>query len=270
MPAPVIITITMAMMIMGDPSERQYASTIGPSLCRDMAMAAVQDGEAAGGAAKLLIWLSPAFPVGSFAFSHGLEWAVQAGHVANVATVIAWLETLLEHGGLRNDAIFAAQAWHAAHARDAQALAEVNVLALAMAGSKERYLETTAQGNAFVIIIRDAWPAPTFDWAMALLPGDVAYPVAVGLTAAAHAISLHEMLRSFALAQVQNLVSAVIRLSVIGHTDGQRAIATLLPVIGRTALEAETATLDDVGGATFQSDIATLRHETQYSRLFRS
>lgn len=270
MPAPVIITITVTMIIMGDPSERQYASTIDLSLSRDLAMAPVQDGEAAGGAAKLLIWLSPAFPVGSFAFSHGLEWAVQAGHVANVATVIVWLDALLEHGGMRNDAIFAAHAWRAVHARDTQALTEVNELALAMSGSKERYLETTAQGNAFVTIIRGAWCAPAFDWGVATLRGDIAYPVAVGVAAAAHAISLHDMLRSFALAQVQNLVSAVIRLSVIGHTDGQRAIATLLPVIGRTALAAEAATLDDIGGAVFQSDIAALRHETQYSRLFRS
>lgn len=267
---PVIITIIVTMMIMGDPFERRQRSTAGLSLSQDIAMASVQEGEIAGGAAKLLIWLSPAFPVGSFAFSHGLEWAVQAGHVSNVATVIAWLDALLEHGGMRNDAIFAARAWRAVNARDAQALTDVNELALAMAGSKERYLETTAQGNAFVTIVREAWSAAAFDWGIALLRGDTAYPVAVGLTAAGHAIPLHEMLTSFALAQVQNLVSAVIRLSVIGHTDGQRAIATLLPVIGRTALAAEAATLNDVGGAGFQSDIAALRHETQYSRLFRS
>ncbi|CCB64772.1 urease accessory protein UreF [Hyphomicrobium sp. MC1] len=254
---------------MDDVSERQHK--IGGELSsQDASTPVVKEDKSSDAAAKLLIWLSPAFPVGSFAFSHGLEWAVQAGQVRNVATVIAWLDALLEYGGLRNDAIFAAHAWHAAMVRDARALIEVNELALAMAGSKERYLETTAQGNAFVTIIREAWRAQDFDWGIASVRGDVAYPVAVGLTGAAHEISRHEMLRCFVLAQVQNLVSAVIRLSVIGHTDGQHAIASLLPAIGRLVLVAETATLDDIGGAAFQSDIAALRHETQYSRLFRS
>lgn len=265
--AAIIMTTITAM---DDVSNRQHKVCVDLSPSQDESMPTAPEGESADAAAKLLIWLSPAFPVGSFAFSHGLEWAVQAGHVRNVATVIAWLDALVEHGGMRNDAIFAAHAWRAAMVCDARVLTEVNELALAMAGSKERYLETTAQGNAFVTIIREAWRSPLFDWGIASLRGDIAYPVAVGLTGAAHRIALHEMSRSFALAQVQNLVSAVIRLSVIGHTDGQHAIASLLPSIGRLVLGAETANLGDVAGAAFQSDIAALRHETQYSRLFRS
>lgn len=227
-------------------------------------------GQSADAAARLLIWLSPAFPVGSFAFSHALEWAVHRDKVSDVATTITWLGALLEHGALRNDAIFVSCAWRATRARDARGLREVNEQALAMAGSRERYLEATAQGNAFVAIIRQAWRAPGFDWASEHLKGDVAYPIAVGVVSAAHEIALGETLRSFVLAQIQNLISAVIRLSVIGHTDGQRAIAALLPAIGALAQTARSATLDDVGGAAFQSDIAAMAHETQYSRLFRS
>lgn len=265
--------MTNKITIMDDESEDVKDERLGRSISasvRGEANPEEAEVRSADAAARLLIWLSPAFPVGSFAFSHGLEWAVHAGHVHDVATVISWLDALLEHGAPRNDAIFAIYAWRATTSRDAHGLREVNALALATAGSRERHLETTAQGNAFVAIIRQAWREPTFDWGVDALQGDVAYPVAVGLTCAAHGVSSRDMLRSYVLAQVQNLVSAIIRLSVIGHTDGQRAIAALLPGVGRLALSTEAATLDDIGGAAFQSDIASLRHETQYSRLFRS
>ncbi len=231
---------------------------------------AVDSGGLPVNAEKLLIWLSPAFPVGSFAFSHGLEWAVQAGSIRDVRSIVAWLGALLEHGALRNDAIFVTSSWRSTANRDVALLRETNQLSLAMAGSKERHLETSAQGNAFVTIVRQAWDTPTFQWATDKLSGDVSYPVAVGAASAAHAVALAATLKLFSLAQIQNLISAAIRLSVIGHTDGQRAIAALLPAVGRLAAAAETARLDDVGGAAFLSDIAALRHETQYSRLFRS
>lgn len=221
-------------------------------------------------ATRLLVWLSPAFPVGSFAFSHGLEWAVHAGHISDVRSAILWLETLVEHGALRNDAIFAACAWRAAAASNQATLREINELALAMAGSRERSLETTSQGNAFIAVTREAWRAPALERSLATLEGDVTYPVAVALASAAHGIALANMLRFYTLALVQNLISATIRLSVIGHTDGQRAIAALLPAVGRLSTFAASATLDDLGSAAFQSDIASMRHETQYSRLFRS
>lgn len=268
-----ITTITATITIMDD--EPDMAGHVGdgaslPFERMDDDAISTTAGRSAEASAKLLIWLSPSFPVGSFAFSHALEWAVQSDRVRNAETTVAWLRALLEHGALRNDAIFAANAFRATKDRDPHALQEVNALALAMAGSKERYLETTAQGNAFVAIMRQAWRAPGFDWGAENLEGDVAYPVAVGTACAAHGISLDEMLRAHALAQVQNLISAVIRLSVIGHTDGQRSIAALLPEIEKLVAASEGATLADVGGAAFQSDIASLRHETQYSRLFRS
>jgi urease accessory protein len=218
----------------------------------------------------LLIWLSPSFPVGSFAFSHGLEWAVQTDEVKDAATTIAWIGALLNHGAQRNDAILAASAWRAVRARDEQALAETAELALALAGSRERYLEATAQGNAFVTAIRSAWAAPEVDWAWDVLSGDVAYPIAVAGASAGHGVPLLATLEMLNLAIVQNLVSATIRLSALGHSDGQRVIAALLPETRKLAREAQSATLDDLGGAAFRSDIGAMRHETQYTRLFRS
>lgn len=218
----------------------------------------------------LLIWLSPSFPVGSFAFSHGLEWAVQTGEVKDAETTIAWIGALLNHGAQRNDAILATSAWRAVRDADEQALRGVSELALALAGSRERYLEATAQGNAFVTAIRSAWADPEIDWAWEVLTGDVAYPIAVAVASAGHGFPLLATLEMLNLAIVQNLVSATIRLSALGHTDGQRVIAALLPESRKLAREAQHATLDDLGGAAFRSDIAAMRHETQYTRLFRS
>ena len=209
----------------------------------------------------LLAWLSPAFPVGGFAFSHGLEWAVETGDIADAASLAGWLGDLLKSGPFRNDAILLAEA-HRSPAK----VADLNELALALAGSAERRLETTAQGNAFLATIAAAW-----NETLLMRPsGDVAYPVAVGLVTAARGFNPLVSLEAFLLATLSNLVSACVRMSVIGQTDGQRVIASLLPAIRQTAAEASAANLDDLGGSAFRSDIAAIRHETQSTRLFRS
>jgi urease accessory protein len=222
------------------------------------------------GALPLLVWLSPAFPVGSFAFSHGLEWAATSGDLRDASTVQGWIAALLAHGSARNDALLLAAAWRASPAGDAVGLAEINELALALAGSRERRLETSAQGNAFVAAIKAAWAREEIDRLEQWLVGDVAYPVAVALAAGAHRIELRATLEAYLLAVVSNLVSAVVRLGVIGQSDGQRVIAALIPGVRELAHAAEHSTLDDLGGAAFRSDLAALRHETQYTRLFRS
>ena len=219
---------------------------------------------------QLQLWLSPSFPVGSFAYSHGLEWAVGAGLVRDRASAGAWLADLLRHGSLRTDAILLAEAWRAAEVGDGARLAEVNMLCLALAGSRERHLETRAQGNAFIAILHAAWDSERLRETTNALGGDIAYPVAVGAATARAGVPLASTLQAFAAAQVSNLVSALVRLSAIGQTDGQRTLATLAPVISQLAAEAASCGLDDIGNAAFMSDIAAMAHETQYTRLFRS
>jgi urease accessory protein len=217
----------------------------------------------------LMIWLSPSFPVGAFAYSHGLEWAFEAGDLTDAATLRDWLDALVSHGSLRNDLILFACAHRAALA-DGGDLPEIAELALALANSAERRLETVTQGNAFVAALRAAWPCAAIERLRALWPGDVAYPLAVGVASAGHGLPLRPSLEAYGLAFVANLVSASVRLGLIGQTDGQRITAGLAPALHAAAGAAETATLDDLGGCCFRSDIAALRHETQYSRLFRS
>lgn len=218
----------------------------------------------------LLAWLSPAFPVGAFAYSHGLEWAVEAGDVHDAATCRGWIEDLLAVGSGRNDAVLLAAAWRAATAGDAAGMRDVAELAAAMQPSAERRLETTAQGNAFITAVRGAWPTEAVEQLKSAWDGDVAYPVALGTAAAGHGCGLRATLEAFMLAFVSNIVSAVVRLGPIGQTDGQRILAALLPQMRDTAAFAEASTLDDLGAAAFRSDIASMRHETQYTRLFRS
>lgn len=218
----------------------------------------------------LFVWLSPAFPVGSFAYSHALEWAVETGAVHDAASVETWIDDLLAHGSGRNDAILLAQAHRAATACDGARLAEIAGLAVALQPSRERHLESTAQGNAFVTAARASWPAPALDLLAQAWDGDVVHAVAVGVASSGHGVALRPTLEAFLLAFVAALVSAAVRLGPIGQTDGQKVTAALLPRVRATACEAEAATLDDLGGAAFRSDIASLRHETQYTRLFRS
>jgi len=225
--------------------------------------------DSAGSALPLLIWLSPAFPVGAFAYSHGLEAAVEAGDITNAATLQAWLDDLVRYGSLRTDALLAACAWRAAVAGDMAGVIEINDLTLALAPSKERHLETTGQGNAFVTAMQASWPSDLMgELAQGAEP--IAYPVAVAVAAAAHGVPLPALLDAYLVAFAGNLVSAAVRLGPVGQTDGQKIIARLVPALREAAQMAASSTLDDLGSAALRSDIAAMRHETQYSRLFRS
>jgi len=219
---------------------------------------------------RLQAWLSPAYPVGAFSFSSGLEWAVEAGDIVDAASLRRWITAILADGGGFCDAVFFVHAYCAVEAGDDKALAAVAEMALAFAPSKERHLETTAQGNAFLAATRAAWPCAALDRLAAIAPGPCAYPVAVGAAAAGHGIALALALAAYLHALAANLISAGVRLIPLGQTDGQRVLAALEPVVAAAAARALATPLDEVGSAAFRADLASLRHETQYTRLFRS
>ena len=219
---------------------------------------------------RLMTWLSPGFPVGAYAYSHGLEWAVEDGAVRDRDALGLWLEDVLQHGGGRSDAILFHHAWAAARNGDRAALTDINDLAIALAPSRERRLEFVDQGRAFLIAIEPTWPwdgAPD----ISVFEGKtIAYPIAVAMASAGHAIDLRPALGAYLHGFTANLVSAGVRLIPLGQTEGQQLIAHLEPVIHSVTQDALTATLDDLGGAAFLADIASMRHETQYTRLFRT
>lgn len=212
---------------------------------------------------RLMAWMSPAFPVGGFSYSGGLEKAVEDRRVGDAAALRDWLETLLRHGSLWNDAVFLAHAWRSAG--DAAILSETADLARALAGSAERYRETVLLGDAFVAAA-GAWPHAVLD----LLPKDVPYPIAVGAVAAGHAVPLRETIPAFLHAGASQIVSAGIRLGVAGQRDGVAILAASEAIIAKMAARAMQSTLDDLGSATIIADTAAMRHETQGTRLFRS
>jgi len=212
---------------------------------------------------RLMAWMSPAFPVGGFSYSGGLEKAVEDGRVRNATELSGWVETLLLHGSLWNDAVFLAEAWRCS--QDALALSETADLGRALAGSAERYRETVLLGDAFVSAA-GAWPHDVLE----LLPQDVPYPVAVGAVAAGHGVPLRETLAAFLHAGVSQIVSAGIRLGVAGQKDGVAILAASEVAIAEMAARAVQSTLDDLGSATIIADTAAMRHETQGTRLFRS
>ena len=212
---------------------------------------------------RLMAWLSPAFPVGGFSYSHGLERAVHDGLIANREDLAGWLETLVEIGSGWNDAVLFAESWR--RARDGGDLAEVAALGEALAGSQERHMETMLQGAAF-LKAAFAWSSPV----QHRLPADCPYCVAVGAVAGSGGVDLSPALSAFLQAFFSNLVQAAIRLGVVGQADAVALLAGFETLAMSTAAHAAESTLDDLGGAAFTSDIVAMQHETQYSRLFRS
>ncbi|WP_407529883.1 urease accessory protein UreF [Methylobacterium oryzisoli] len=235
-----------------------------------MAEAEAPDARPARDALLLLTWLSPGYPVGAYAYSHGLEWAAETGDVRDEASLRAWLGDVLAHGAARNDAILAAHAHAAGAEGDGPAGAALNDLALALAPSRELHLETSQQGRSFLDATCAAWPTPGLAALAAHLPGPVACPVAVGLAAGAHGIARPTLVTGYLTAFLQNLVSAALRLSPVGQSAGTRVVAALSPGIAAVAAEAGEASLDAIGAATLRLDLGSFRHETQYSRIFRS
>jgi urease accessory protein len=229
----------------------------------------MQESEAAA-LYRLMTWLSPAFPVGAFSYSSGIEWAVEAGDIGDAASLRGWLASMLADGPGFCDGVFLAQTHRAASAGDDAGLGEIVELASAFAPSRERHLETSAQGRAFVEIARAAWNCASLDRLLSCCGGAIVYPVAVGLVSAAHAIPLDSTIHAFLHALTSNWISAGARLVPLGQTDSQRVLAQLEPIVAATARRALAAALDDLGSATFRADLASMRHETQYTRLFRS
>jgi urease accessory protein len=236
---------------------------------------------ASAGLLDLMVWLSPAFPVGGFTYSHGLEWAIEDGSVATAADLEAWLADVLRHGAGRNDAILFAAAWRAAAAGlenvggDVATLAEIVELAAALQPTRERRLEASQQGAAFVKAVTDAWPHDAMAALVAALQarfGSVpwTYAVAVATASAAHGIALADALPATLQAFAANVISAGVRAIPLGQTDGLRILRRLGPVVAAVAAEGLAAGLDDLGGAAVRADIASMKHETQYTRLFRS
>lgn len=212
---------------------------------------------------KLLVWLSPAFPVGSFAWSAGLETAIAQKTVLTRAALEDWIRGGLAHGGLWADAVLLAAAHR--EAENADALADAAALGLALIASNERYRETTLTADAFLKALA-AWPVS----GVAPLPHPCSYPVAIGWAARAHGIDMPDALLAFLTSAVHGQISVAVRLVPLGQTEGLAAHAALEPAIAQAAHAASMAPLAELGGIAYAADLAQMRHETLEPRIFRS
>jgi urease accessory protein len=227
---------------------------------------------------QLLTWCSPAYPTGAFSYSHGMEWAVAAGSVTTLAGLLDFVGAVLLRGGGRVDAVLFAHAWRAAQQPEAlwqqrarAQLRELAELAAAFRATAETALESRQQGAAFLDVTLKAWPHPRLREVAADLHGQpIAQSVAVAVACAVHGIGLTVALHAFVQVLAANLVSAGARLIPLGQTAAQTAMARLAPVVATVAAAALTVELDDLGTSAPALDLCSMRHETQYTRLFRS
>jgi urease accessory protein len=220
---------------------------------------------------KLMTWLSPAYPVGGYSYSHGLEYAVEEKLVRDRETLAQWITTTVEAGAGHIGGALLAEAWRAAVEGGEDRLEAVAALAAAWRGTNETALESEAQGAAFLSVTRTAWPHVLLD---RLVPerrgGPIALSVAVGAACGCHGIELVPALVAYLHSFACNLVSAGIRLIPLGQSDGQLAVAALEATIERAAHRSADISLDEVGSAAPMLDWCSMRHELQYTRLFRS
>jgi len=222
---------------------------------------------------RLQSWLSPAFPTGAYSYSHSLEWAVEAGHRKDRESLVDWLDADLRFGSGRNEAIFFSEAWRSARDKDCPKLFEIAELAGAFRGTSEFALESSQQGSACRATLRQVWPEGLLESVSQLLSErDVPTSLAVvlGIRSGREGIPLSFALPAFLQSYIANLVTAGVRLVPLGQTDGQLAIAALEETVLAAGARGRNATIDDLGSAAFMVDLASMAHETQYTRLFRS
>ena len=200
-------------------------------------------------------WMSPAFPIGAFAYSHGLEWAIDKDHVSNGEKLQKWITDLLEYGSLRTDAIFISLILRGHDVR------KMNELSMALCPAGERLLETKLQGSAFAKVIEDVWQQDI---------GELSLPIAVALAAKNQSIEQDLILPAYLHAFCSNLISAAIRLIPIGQTEGQRIMLELYPTISDLVKTASESEIDDLNSACFFSDISAMEHEYLQPRIFKT
>lgn len=209
---------------------------------------------------RLQTWLSPAFPTGSFSYSHGLEAAISNHVISNKEDLSEWLRNLLSNGPGWNDAVLLAEAWR--RATSGEKLEDIVELGCATSLSRSRFLETTAQGDAFL--------AAAKAWCKIDLPEECPLPVAVGAVAGALDIELEETLTAYLHAYVSNQIQAALRLMKLGQQGGVELLHSLETNIIEMAHVAMSSTLDDLGTSSFMADVAALQHDALESRIFRS
>ena len=222
----------------------------------------------------LTAMFSPAFPIGSFTYSHGMEAAINTGDIHDFESSRDWIETCLVGGSGRNDSILMANS-HKALPTDFKnvelekvetntKVKKINELAFALSAGAERAQESRELGANFTRIIKEVY---NVDMEL-FLP--VTYPVSLGIATQRLGCELSLSLTFFLQSFVTNLISVAVRTVPLGQSDGQIMLAQLMPAITAVAQDATTAPLDEIGGYALLADHAAILHETLEPRIYRT
>jgi urease accessory protein len=218
-------------------------------------------------------WLSPAFPIGGYSYSHGLEYAVEAGLLRDRGGLLEWIDGVLRFGSGRNDAILLRESHWAVAPDDPERFLEIAGFASTLRGTAELALESTAQGEAFLKALAAGWPGLVAAGPLSRLATAgirATYPVCFGAAAALIGVDARFAVLSYLQAFAANLVSAALRLMPIGQSDGLACLAALGARLPGIADRLELTPFEDIGSAAIAVDLCSMGHETQYPRLFRS
>ncbi|XDZ66471.1 urease accessory protein UreF [Alphaproteobacteria bacterium LSUCC0684] len=198
-------------------------------------------------------WFSPAFPIGGFSYSHGLERAINQGLVKDAESLQDWIASIISHGTGRNDALFIQAAFKGEDCND---------LCLGLAAGRERHQETVEMGRAFTNVVNESYGLA--------LPDGLAYPVAVGVAASKLGLDPGLTIQSYLQAFASNLISVGVRNIPIGQMAGQSCLVRLMPGIHKLKDEVDVSSLDDLGGSALIADIVSMQHEYDDVRMYRT
>lgn len=220
---------------------------------------------------RLMQLVSPALPVGAYTYSQGLEWAVESGRIRDEASAGAWIGDLMRHGVGRFEAPLVASLMRHWATSDSAEIARLNADFLASRESAELRAETAQMGFSLNRLLNDLG-VPTLSALraeLAHLP-EIAFPTVWSGLAAAWRIDPHSAICGYLWAWAENQVMAALKAVPLGQASGQRLLAELGQAVPPIAATALTLPENDWSNLTPAFALCCARHETQYSRLFRS
>ena len=216
---------------------------------------------------NLLTIVNPSYPIGSFSYSHGLEWSIQEKEITDKKSLFEWLQTILYEGSLWSDSVIFYHAYKSLKSKNYSKFKKISDLSLTIQPSKERYMESVMQGNAFIKITKDI---SNYDLKDYNLRSDISLPIAFSVACDLHKLNFDDCLTGFLHSNISNLISAGIRLIPLGQTEGQKLLNELSDSIITIIPKVKKAKISRIGNCCWRSDISSMKHETQYTRIFRS
>ena len=212
---------------------------------------------------KLLTWNNQSFPIGSYCFSSGLEFAVESKLIQSGKDLQYWLNDLLKYGSLYSDALILLEAWKLASKKENNKINDLNNFAVSLNQSNEKYIENYEQGKSFIKITEDAWNHK-------YISKKLVYPIAYAVAAVQENINMEDVLICYLHSSLCNLLAAGIKLIPLGQTEGQKIQIALNTYIEEEYKNILKKNFNDIGNCGWVNDIISMKHENQFTRTFRT